>query len=69
VRALLATGSEPPVCVGVHAVFAGDGARLLQAAGAARVVTCNTLPHGSNAIDVMGAVGEAVKVLVEAAQA
>jgi ribose-phosphate pyrophosphokinase len=68
VRALLAQGSAPPVCVGVHAVFAGDGAALLQAAGAARVITCNTLAHPSNAIDVMGAVGEAAKVLVEAAR-
>lgn len=68
VRALLAQGSAPPVCVGVHAVFAGDAAPLLRAAGAARVVTCNTLAHASNAIDVMGAVGEAAKVLVEAAR-
>ncbi len=68
VRALRARGSAPPVCVGVHALFAGDGAALLQAAGAARVVTCNTLAHASNAIDVMGAVGEAVKVLLEAAE-
>lgn len=67
VRALLATGSAPPVCVGVHALFSGDGAALLQAAGAAQVVTCNTLAHASNGIDVSGAVGEAVKVLVEAA--
>lgn len=68
VRALRAQGSAPPVCVGVHAVFAGGGTELLQAAGAARVVTCNTLPHASNAIDVMGAVGEAAQVLLEAAR-
>jgi ribose-phosphate pyrophosphokinase len=68
VRALLAQGSVPPVCVGVHAVFASDAAALLRAAGAARVVTCNTLAHPSNAIDVMAAVGEAAKVLLEAAQ-
>ena len=68
VRALLAQGSAAPVCVGVHAVFAGDATALLQAAGAARVVSCNTLAHASNAIDVMGAVGEAATVLLEAAR-
>jgi ribose-phosphate pyrophosphokinase len=68
VRALLAQGSAAPVCVGVHALFAGDAAALLQAAGAARVVSCNTLAHASNAIDVMGAVGEAAAVLLEAAR-
>jgi ribose-phosphate pyrophosphokinase len=67
VRALRAAGSAPPVCVGVHALFSGDGAALLQAAGAAQVVTCNTLAHASNAVDVTGAVGEAIQVLVEAA--
>lgn len=41
-----------PWCVGVHAVFAGDAYAALQAAGAAGVVTTNTIPHESNRIDV-----------------
>lgn len=65
VRALRANGSAPPVCVGVHALFAAGAFELLSAAGAASVVTCNTVPHASNAIDVMGAVGEAARGLVE----
>ena len=44
-------GLSPPVCIGVHAVFAGDAYEALRA-GAARVVTCNTILHTSNAIDV-----------------
>jgi ribose-phosphate pyrophosphokinase len=43
---------KPPVCVGVHAVFAGNAYRDLLAAGARRVVTCNTIPHATNEIDV-----------------
>lgn len=62
VQRLRAAGFAAPMCVGVHAVFAGDAAALLQAAGAARVVTCNTLPHPSNAIDVSGALAEAVRI-------
>lgn len=45
-------GLAPPVCVGVHAVFAGRAYEDLIAAGASRVVTCNTIPHPSNAIDL-----------------
>jgi ribose-phosphate pyrophosphokinase len=42
----------PPVCVGVHAVFAGDAYADLLRAGAARIVTTNTIPHDSNALDI-----------------
>jgi ribose-phosphate pyrophosphokinase len=45
-------GFPPPVCVGVHAIFAGEAYSDLQSAGAGQIVTCNTVPHASNAIDV-----------------
>lgn len=50
-----------PLCVGVHAVFAPDALAALQQAGALRVVTCNTLPHETNDIDVFGSVAEAIR--------
>lgn len=59
-RALRSAGLAAPVCVGVHAVFGDDAGVLLQQAGVGRVVTCNTLPHASNAIDVTGALVEGV---------
>jgi ribose-phosphate pyrophosphokinase len=65
VQRLLALGFARPICVGVHAVFAGDAAAVLQAAGAARVVSCNTLPHASNDIDLTGVLAEAVRVELE----
>ncbi|HSG29989.1 MAG TPA: ribose-phosphate pyrophosphokinase [Thermodesulfobacteriota bacterium] len=46
------TGMRPPVCVGVHAIFVGDANEDLINAGAERVVTCNTVVHQSNEIDV-----------------
>lgn len=52
VHHLLRAGLPSSVCVGVHAVFAGSAYADLQAAGAARIVTCNTIPHESNGIDV-----------------
>jgi ribose-phosphate pyrophosphokinase len=39
-------------CVGVHAIFAGNAYQALQNTQAVTIVTCNTIPHPSNAIDV-----------------
>jgi ribose-phosphate pyrophosphokinase len=62
---LSAAGSPPAVCIGVHAVFASDAEEVLRRSGAACVVTCNTIPHPSNAIDVTAALAEAVRVELE----
>lgn len=53
-----------PVCVGVHAVFSGDAYSTLQAAGAANIVTTNTIPHPSNAIDIASPVADAIAAYV-----
>ncbi len=52
VRHLNKAGMKPPVCIGVHAVFAGDAYEALKNAGAARIITCNTIPHETNDIDL-----------------
>jgi len=49
---LKAVGAPPPVCVAVHAIFAQEAYERLQHAGVDRIVTCNTILHPSNAIDV-----------------
>lgn len=41
-----------PVCIGVHAIFAGDSYQKLKREQVANVVTCNTVFHTSNAIDI-----------------
>lgn len=51
------------VCVGVHALFAGDAYQELQKAGAKQIVTCNTIAHESNAIDIASLVCEAIETL------
>lgn len=61
VRLLRGLGLAPPVCVGVHALFGGDAEAVLRESGAARVVSCNTVPHPSNAIDVAGLIADAVR--------
>jgi len=64
VRSLRALGLAAPVCIGVHAIFAGDAVAALQAAGADRVVSCNTLPHPGNAIDVTESLATSVRAMV-----
>lgn len=64
IGSLKQSGLKAPVCVGVHGIFAGTAYAELQAAGAARIVTCNGVPHPSNAIDVMPAVAARVQELM-----
>jgi ribose-phosphate pyrophosphokinase len=61
IRRLKTAGHKPPVCVGVHAIFAEDAYADLRAAGAREIVTCNTVPHESNAIDISAIAAEAVR--------
>jgi len=60
IQQLSVHGLRPPVCLGVHAVFAGDAHAELLAAGAAQIVTTNTIPHASNGIDINDAIANAV---------
>ncbi len=45
-------GTRPVVCIGVHGLFAGNAYQELSHAGTGAIVTCNTIPHLSNRIDV-----------------
>lgn len=45
-------GMKPPVCIGVHAVFAENAYKDLKKSGVAEIITCNTIPHESNRIDI-----------------
>lgn len=60
VRHLQLAGLAAPVCVGVHAVFAPGAYDELRAAGAGRVITCNTIPHTSNGVDLSADLAVAV---------
>jgi ribose-phosphate pyrophosphokinase len=65
VAALRRAGTAAPVCVAVHALFAGDALQALQAAGAGRIVSCNTVLHDSNLIDVLDPLAAAAGRMVE----
>lgn len=60
---LRALGAPPPVCVGVHAVMVDGAHDELRAAGAARVVTCDTIAHPSNGIAVAPLIAAGVRAM------
>lgn len=43
---------KPPICIGVHAVFAKNAFQDIKNSGAKEIITCNTIPHESNRIDI-----------------
>lgn len=55
--------SPAPVCVGVHGIFAPAAVEELRAAGAGRIVTCNTLDNAHALIDISEDVAAAVAEL------
>lgn len=54
-------GLPAPICVAVHAVFAERAYADLVAAGPARVLTCNTVPHASNGLDATDLLADGVQ--------
>ena len=49
------------ICVGIHAVFADHAYQRLRDAGAGAVVTCNTIQHASNQIDLSSQLAEGIQ--------
>lgn len=64
ISALKRAGFTTPVCIGVHAIFAGDALEELKKTGA-KIVTCNTIKHNTNAIEVNQLIAEAIKNFYE----
>lgn len=62
VQHLRHAGMKAPICIGVHAVFAGTAYDDLLKSGVNKVVTCNTIRHVSNGIEISDLI---VKAIVE----
>lgn len=52
IKHLKNAGMKPPICIGVHAVFAKNAYHEIKKSGAKEIITCNTIPHESNKIDI-----------------
>jgi ribose-phosphate pyrophosphokinase len=60
VRLLKLNGVQAPLCIAVHALFAGDAFPKLLEAGPSAIVSTNTVAHQSNVIDVSAVIAEAI---------
>lgn len=56
IQHLRTAGLPAPICIAVHGVFADGALDDMRAAGAGRIVTCNTIAHPTNAISLEEAV-------------
>jgi len=65
---LAASGAAAPVCIAVHALFAGDALQALTRAGAGRIVSCNSVVHASNRIDLAPVLAEGVRQMLAGTQ-
>lgn len=65
VRLLKQNGVRAPLCIAVHALFAGDAFSNLLKAGASAIVSTNTVAHPSNAINVSAVIEKAIQRALE----
>lgn len=64
IKYLQQLGMNAPFCIGIHALFDDPTYQALQDSGAT-VVSCNTVNHRSNKIDVSAGIVAAVRKLVD----
>lgn len=65
IERLAAAGTSAPVCLVIHAVFAGSAHGDILAAGAARIITTDTIPHPSNGIGTSSLLAETVHKVIK----
>lgn len=53
------------VVIGIHAVFAGYAYQNLMDSGVGRIVTCNTILHPTNEIDLSDELGKGIEQLIQ----
>jgi ribose-phosphate pyrophosphokinase len=58
-KQLRSLGAADIVCIGVHPILGGDAQAAMQAAGISNVITCNSVAHPTNGIDLAASLAEA----------
>ena len=66
VRGIRECGMADPVCIAVHAIFAAGALAELQAAGAAKVVSADSVVHPTNDISIAGILAAAISEVHQA---
>lgn len=60
-RELGAQGLKNPICIAVHALFNEDVEKNILHAGAKKIISCNTIPHTTNEIDITDLIASGIK--------
>lgn len=60
VKALTHNKLQHPICIGIHAIFADQAYEGIIEAGAASIVTTNTIAHFTNLLDISNILTEAI---------
>jgi ribose-phosphate pyrophosphokinase len=53
--------TKSPICIGIHGLFIGNAYENLIKAGAHTIISCNTIPHSTNQIDLSSDIIEKLK--------
>lgn len=59
-KQLIACGLKNPTCIGVHALFNTKTEQSLLVAGAKQIITCNTIIHSTNQIDISNILAQGI---------
>lgn len=59
-KKLTASGLKNPICIGVHALFKNQTKKKLIDAGAKEIITCNTIIHSTNQIDITNVLAKGI---------
>lgn len=59
-RQLISQGLKNPICIGVHALFNVETENKLRHIGAEQIITCNTIPHSTNKIDISDIIAKGI---------
>jgi ribose-phosphate pyrophosphokinase len=61
IRQLLMKELKKPICIGIHALFNQEAHQNLIQAGAQEIISCNTIAHPSNKIDITNVLLEEIQ--------
>ena len=64
IKQLIADGMHRPICIGVHALFDSKIENKIIKSGAKEVITCNTILHSTNRIDIVDTIAKAIHDLM-----
>jgi len=64
IKQLKKTEIPSPVCIGIHGILPAGSHEELIHAGAAKVVTTNTVSHETNAINIAGSIAEVIIMIL-----